>query len=279
MIDELVVALDGSEASLRALRVGGAFARKLYVPISTITVIVPGLDAFPDAAWLDEHATLPDLEVEQLLVPADDTVAALLDRADEGSGTVLCMTSHGRRGLSEAVLGSVSAAVVRASRKPILVVGPNAAVPASFDAVEVCFHDGATPARALGPAGDWVGQLGATPWLVTVQDPAESFAANHAAGVELRAAAERLRDRARLTPSRLLRDADPVRAIAEHADDVGAALVVAATHARHGVDDVLIGSVAKGLVHRVHQPVLLVGPAVVDTAPTGASATSRDFRL
>ena len=262
MIEELVVPVDGSDASLRALHVAGAFARRLAVPVSVVAVIEPHFDAYGDAVWLDRHATLEGLEVEQLIVPADDTVGALLDRGDERWGTVLCMTSHGRSGLREAVLGSVSAAVVRASRKPVLLVGPRAAPPTSFAAVDVCVHDGVTPMRALGPAGEWVVALGATPWLVTVQAPTETFAANHQAGVELRAVAETLRREGVDPESRVLRGSDPAASILEHADSVDAAMIVAATHGRSGIECALVGSVAKALVHGAHQPVLLVGPAV-----------------
>jgi nucleotide-binding universal stress UspA family protein len=50
----------------------------------------------------------------------------------------------------------------------------------------------------------------------------------------------------------------PASAIAAYADDVEADLVVIATHGRTGMSRVLHGSVADGVLRRLHHPVLLV---------------------
>jgi len=54
--------------------------------------------------------------------------AAAICRAAERFGAdLICMASHGRTGLSKAILGSVAQAVMSRSRVPVLVVRPSAA--------------------------------------------------------------------------------------------------------------------------------------------------------
>jgi nucleotide-binding universal stress UspA family protein len=54
---------------------------------------------------------------------------------------------------------------------------------------------------------------------------------------------------------------DLAKLIAGAADDVGADLIVVGTHGRGGVTAALVGSVARGLCHTSHLPVLVVPPA------------------
>jgi nucleotide-binding universal stress UspA family protein len=49
--------------------------------------------------------------------------------------------------------------------------------------------------------------------------------------------------------------------VAHAADDIGADLIVVGTHGRGAVAGVLMGSVARGLCHSAHRPVLVVPPA------------------
>ncbi|HUZ16178.1 MAG TPA: universal stress protein [Gaiellaceae bacterium] len=53
---------------------------------------------------------------------------------------------------------------------------------------------------------------------------------------------------------------DVATLISRAADDVGADLIVVGTHGHGGLAAALMGSVARGLCHRAHQPVLVVPP-------------------
>ncbi len=84
----------GLEAQLRALIPAGAAARG----IETHVEIVESLD----------HAT------------------AICQAAERLGADLICMGSHGRTGLSQALLGSVAQAVMTDSRRPVLIVRPPA---------------------------------------------------------------------------------------------------------------------------------------------------------
>lgn len=54
----------------------------------------------------------------------------------------------------------------------------------------------------------------------------------------------------------ILRDSSPPRAICKYAEQIGADLIVIATHGRTGVEHLLIGSVAERVVRLASCPVL-----------------------
>jgi len=265
MIEELLVPLDGSPESLRGLEVAAALGRRSRTPVSAVIVSSPGIDTLPDRVWLQEHAAALGLELERtILVQSNNVVDALLSLTATSAGIVLCMSSHGRSGLRRAVLGSVSEDVVRRSSSPVVLVGPHAAVLDTFNAVEICLDGSPLAVQAITPALAWATALHATPWLVNVEDPgAPAILGDTTLGAEVRAPAEELRREGVPAEWEILHGDDPSIAIVTEAADIGAALIVAATHGRSGLSDVLLGSVAAGIVRHATCPVLLVGPAVV----------------
>lgn len=257
MIAQLVVALDGSARSLAGLPVAAALARRAGARLTAVTVCPPWRDCGDTLAWMD--AKVDDHGAGTIAIVAEDPVHALLELADDEPGTVLCMTTHGRTGMAELTLGSVSSAVVRASARPVLVVGPRARPPAAFATIEVCVHGPVD--RLAAPVLEWSTALRARPWLVAVQPPEEVLADDTPCGAELRALADAVGEER--SPEICLRHArDAATELLQVADDIDAAVLIAATEARHGVEGLLLGSVAKRLVRDGDRPVLLVGPAV-----------------
>ena len=53
-----------------------------------------------------------------------DAARAIVEAADRAGASVVCVASHGRSRLATAVLGSVAAAVLRESRRPVMVLRP-----------------------------------------------------------------------------------------------------------------------------------------------------------
>ena len=125
MIKELLVPLDGTEESLRALPAAARLAQEIDADVSVLMVTEPRIDAVIDELWLEAHLATCGVDVRhKVLAPAADVTATILEVAADSPGTVVCMSSHGWRGLRTALRGSVSAEVVRRSTRPVIVVGP-----------------------------------------------------------------------------------------------------------------------------------------------------------
>jgi len=149
----IVVGVDGSDASLEALRWAADEARLrganvlalhawAFVPAAPIgdpgMIAIPAgdlagqLEAESEAAkaqLADAVAAVfgpePDVEVEQRLVEAEAGDALVA----ESDGTELVVVgSHGRSGLRAAILGSVSRHVVEHAHCPVVVIRAGAAV-------------------------------------------------------------------------------------------------------------------------------------------------------
>jgi nucleotide-binding universal stress UspA family protein len=69
---------------------------------------------------------LPAVDGE--IVPSGQPAAAILDAAAQRGADIVAMATHGRGGVSRLLFGSTTDAVLRASRRPMLVVRPRAAV-------------------------------------------------------------------------------------------------------------------------------------------------------
>lgn len=216
------------------------------------------------------------VRVERVQRRAISPVSAILDYAEEAVMDLIVMGTHGRRALGRMLLGSVAREVVRQAGRPVLTVRHEEdaelperirriLVPVDFSdhsrlgfdyAVELARTFGAglqvlhvveealypdfyypilaTPEAVSGETGEslqealseWLEETGGTPSDVEV-------ALHVGAG---RAAAE----------------------IARAVDDRDSDLVVLSSHGRTGLDRMLLGSVAEGVVRRSPAPVLTV---------------------
>ncbi|HLH27050.1 MAG TPA: universal stress protein [Chloroflexota bacterium] len=156
MADNILVPLDGSELANEALPYAEAIAKTLGWGVVLLRVVSgdpvrhhrpgsapieapledemtprPGYDVFEaeEAAASDALAT----HVARLRaagVTADSEVGlgnagdVIVERASEGDIVLIVMASHGRTGLARIFRGSVAAAVVDHSARPVLVVRP-----------------------------------------------------------------------------------------------------------------------------------------------------------
>ena len=147
MARPIVVGVDGSDASVEALRWAADEARLRFAPLVAIyawsfippqPIGDPGMLAMPagdlagqlgaesDAARAALEATVaealgsePGLDVEQRLVEGD-AGDALVD--ESRSAELLVVGSHGRSGLKAALQGSVSRHVISHAACPVVVV-------------------------------------------------------------------------------------------------------------------------------------------------------------
>lgn len=138
-ITNILVPVDHSPFSEQALDYAAEFAAKLNAKLTLLTVIgiptygVPELGVGITASMMDNlirdnQKALDDLAkrhqdvVGQTLVRAGDARDVILQTAEEVKADLIVMGTHGRRGISRALLGSVAEMVVRTSPIPVLTV-------------------------------------------------------------------------------------------------------------------------------------------------------------
>ena len=143
MFKHILLATDGSEASVRAVQIAVGMAREQGARLTALYVVDPypylgvgeanpmGFQAYMSAAL--EHAaqahaaviTVADAapKVDVQLRRVEDVAAAkgITESARELGADLIVMGSHGRSGLQRLMLGSVAAKVVAQAEIPVLV--------------------------------------------------------------------------------------------------------------------------------------------------------------
>ena len=133
MIGDMLVPIDGSKNSRRALRIAAAIARPLGGQLDVICFSRGPLSAefrrTVERMTHDEVQAVPThIEVAEQHGPAERQIAASVA---EHPSSLVCMAAHGRS-RSPALLGSVTEAIIGAALRPVLLVGPSVAT-VSFD--------------------------------------------------------------------------------------------------------------------------------------------------
>ncbi len=154
MHSHILVAVDGSEPSTRALEETLRLATDQHAVVRVVHVIDLGISLAPwaqmafvdydqleaalresgarivDAALARAHDAGVDVESATLETDVDDVAGEILAEADRWKAELVVLGTHGRHGLAHLILGSVAEGVVRRSRGPVLMLRqPDAAVP------------------------------------------------------------------------------------------------------------------------------------------------------
>lgn len=277
----VTVPLDPSRPPTGALRTAAALARQAGCAVEVVAVPAPGLPT--TAGYL--AARRRDLEAEGVAARSTHELAgepadAIVERAASGATSLLCMASRGRGPIAEATLGSVSAEVVRRSPVPVVLVGPGLLFPGTSIRRIVVGIDGSSIAHdALDAAATLGDRLGVALDLIMAVEPGAPV-------TDVPEEAALRRSAGHLAPSSVswdvMHDHDPVRALAARAGGAGDTLIVVGTHGRTGLDRLVLGSVAHGLVRHAGGPVMVVprdatldldrpaggGPAAAPPEPT-----------
>jgi nucleotide-binding universal stress UspA family protein len=156
--------------------------------------------------------------------------------------------------------GSVAEQVLRLSRVPLILVGPDSDVPAFAEGpvrVLVPLDGSEIAERALGPLNELASRLTLALRLVRAVDSDKDTSA---AGAYLDGVATRLRGDRR-TVETTVAVGHPVAVIAQTAESTAADLIALSTHGRSGFDRLRFGSVTLKLLESSARPLLVVGPA------------------
>ncbi|MCR5872794.1 universal stress protein [Phenylobacterium sp. J426] len=141
----MLIATDGSDLATEAVRQGAALAKSLGSKVTLLTVtegipIYMGLDGGVSAVMYDDFSAATRQYAKKALADAAAAVAptgvavetaiienaspaeAIVEAAKARACDLIVLSSHGRRGLSRLILGSVTAEVLAKSTVSVLVV-------------------------------------------------------------------------------------------------------------------------------------------------------------
>lgn len=296
MVQSILVPLDGSLLSLRAVPYADVLAERTGAKITLLTVLADPVAIDPDLPGRqrrvsDEVRAELQRVAAQIKRPECATVVnfgevnqTLLDEVRARGIDLIVMATHGTSGLGRWVTGSNASALLQDSPVPVLLVRawqeeqgldlvgsqPKMLVPL----------DGSLLAEAALPlAAELALQTGAAVVLFRCVPMPDNVRRSEAGPVvayrdqELEALKNEAEDYLRDVGERFFKGAAalerdvqagrPAPAILKASREHQAALVVMATHGRSGLGRTLLGSVADRVLREGLVPVLLLGPACI----------------
>jgi nucleotide-binding universal stress UspA family protein len=273
VVEALVVPLDGSARSARAIPVAVELAARLHADVHLFSAVALESDVTEREEELQAAGARSGVASWSVVLDNDPT-RGLADRLRSLANAIVCMASHGH-GRSAAVLGSVASEILAASDEPVILVGPHhgEAAPWVADAhptsVVTCVDD--TPASALlvREGLDLAELLGEPLVVLTAAEPVPEpigdavarrrFGPDGDVAAFLDSVVAPFRGAGASVGTQVLWDpisaADGVRSFLR---ERRAALVIVGTHARRGVARLVLGSVAADIVRDSPSPVLAV---------------------
>jgi nucleotide-binding universal stress UspA family protein len=285
----VVCGVDGSDASLQAATIGAGLARALGADAVAVQAYEDA-PVFPygdleerermrNAARTRAASRLGELELgERLgcetLVRPGEPADVLRELAEERAARLIAVGSRGRGQLSGAVLGSISASLIRAGERPVLVVPPSAVdhPPLAGSAI-ACGVDGSLESRAAAQMAAEISQrLGAR--LVIVHARAHLPVGAGAIGPAPAVEDLDLEQHAREAVDRVVQDVAGDDAVVRHVEAGGSAakaladaavmadasLLVVGDSGHGSVAAAVFGSAARQLAGSAPLPVLVVPP-------------------
>ena len=264
MVQHLIVPVDGSDASWRAVDVAVQLARRSDTQVDVIEVVFDEHDAGEAEARLTERLEQHDTSgvhvTTHVHVAAESVAQVIGSEVEQHPEVTVVIASHGR-GRSAALLGSVTEELLERIFGPILVVGPHVTT-GGFDGPILATVDGSHESESVLPlAAAWGIELGSEPWIIEVAEPQSSMSADVSESAYPARLARRLaKDSGHPVQYEVLHGEHVHDEVADFASSIDASLIVASTRGRTGMSRFVIGSTAAAIVRHARCPVLLVRP-------------------
>jgi nucleotide-binding universal stress UspA family protein len=122
MYDRILVPLDGSPLAEEVIPYALALARSMGVELTLLRVAEHKNDVAAAEEYVRRLARR--LNAEGRVVGYADPASGILGELTRYPRALATMTTHGRTGLLEAILGSVALSVIRHARRPVLLYRP-----------------------------------------------------------------------------------------------------------------------------------------------------------
>jgi nucleotide-binding universal stress UspA family protein len=280
-IRNVLVPLDGSELSLQAMPTARVLAQRFDADLHTVTVAAAGDDADRARALASAALGVPMGDDRVWVVTEGEPAEVIASRTETLGSCVVCLATHGRGRLGGALVGSVARSLLQRSPDPVVALGPSAdnprwsprprswPEPLSVPRMVACVDGSTTSEQILPVAAAWARALDMSLTIVTVIEDAPAplrpagGQSRYGGPVDAESYVEQLVQQVRThlpdTDGEVV--PDPTGAaggIRVHLDRRPAGLVALTTNARSGMQRVLLGATAAGIVHASVAPCLVV---------------------
>jgi len=275
--NRILVAVDGSEESLHALREAFKLS-SAWVTVATVAPFYEGdlsLVGVPDIhRLLQEPCDTALARAQELAREAGAVIQAVCERgvpherlialAEKGTRDLIVMGPRGHGLVERVLVGSVTQRVIGFARQDVLVVPPTGAI--AWDRILVATDGSPYSRMAVARALELALAYGSELYVLAVLDlPARIRAEIPEAMAQLLAQSEQevsnikaLAGERQIAVQGLVREGRAYQVIVEVAGETGSNLIVMGSHGRTGLTRLLMGSVTERVIGLASCPVLVV---------------------
>ena len=268
MFDEIIVCLDGSALAEKVL----PLARGITVPgkgrLALLRVVQDADELAAEEEYLRDCARRYSAELRFRV--SSDAAEAILAELKRDPRAIAALTTHGRTAWLEAILGSVALRVIRDAKRPVIVfrpLGNDREAPKKIRTIALAldgsrFSERMIPyavkaAQGLSARLTLIQALPIHPNLAPLAEHEKSDVLEasylHRTAVDIKAAHG-------IDAQWEVLHGDPADAICRYLIGAPETLLAMTTHARGGIERVMLGSVALACVRHVGVPLLLYWP-------------------
>ncbi len=269
MYERITVPVDGSPFAESVVAYALGLARAMNAKLAFLRIAE---DRATAAAEEYLRGLADRFGAEQTLMLADGEPASIiLQQIQKRPNDLLAMSTHGRGGVLESLLGSVALRVVREALRPVVLYRPHGgakgdglgeAVKIStviapvdgFDFSERILPFAAGMAKAIGA---WLTLLQAVP---PAGLPASVPASDVLESSYVKRTASRIKHEHGIDANWEVLHGPAGKAISDYAKDQTGVLLAMSSHARAGLKQTILGSVTAECLRRSGAPVLVYGP-------------------
>jgi nucleotide-binding universal stress UspA family protein len=268
MFDEILACLDGSSVAEEILPLAHGIAGASRTAMRLLRVVADAEELAAEENELRQCARRYGAELRLLL--SADPAAAIVGELEAKPNAMAAMTTHGRTAWTEAILGSVALRVIRGSPRPVILYravsdagdAPKkiASLVMALDGSE--FSESMTPfaaemAKALAARLTLVQALPQPPVIPMIpgqgkSDMLESSYLHRMAG--------NIKRKYGIDCEWEVLHGDPADALCRYLKDMPETMLAMTSHARGGLQRVLLGGVAAACIRRAGVPILIYWP-------------------
>jgi len=267
VFDEILACLDGSPAAEKILPVAHAIASRRG-NLVLLRVLADYADLGKEEAYLRELAR--QYNAQSRIIFSGDAAGAIVRELEKNQSAIATMTTHGRTGWSEAILGSVALEVVTEVARPVILFRPPAEprdTPASINTIAVAL-DGSDFSETILPHAVEAARaldarlllLQALPLqsLISPGPGQETYAAMEAAYLHRKA--DEIKRSCGITTQWEVLHGEAATAICRYLSNIPGIMLAMMSHGRAGVKRKIFGSVAGHCLRGAGVPILIYCP-------------------
>ena len=285
MYERILVPLDGSELAEQAVPYVEGLASKFNSEVIVITACLPG---DPLERALTEYIERRVEKIQSLGMKArslcihGEPAASIIDFAGKNDVSLIAISTHGRTGVSQWLLGSIASKVVQRSHIPVFLIRSSqpAKTPADKELQKILLTlDGSQFSEAIIPYVEKLAEaMGSEVTLLRVVEPSKLPQLAAYADREryekdfidkLKKDAKSYLDKKKtalagkgIKVNSALLEGKADETILQYAEDKSVNLIALTTHGFSGVNKWAYGSVASRIIEGSSQPTLLVRPTL-----------------